>query len=73
MKLRDILGKAYLLPEDLLRRAGPLTSESSPVAGGTPQAVTTDIVTTDRVSALKDLISIAQAEKVCLNSGRPDS
>lgn len=67
MKLRDILGNTYLLPEDLLNRAGPITCEVSPAAGANLQ-----VVTTDRVSALKELISIAQAEKVCPSSSSPE-
>ncbi|GHJ89222.1 hypothetical protein NliqN6_5624 [Naganishia liquefaciens] len=57
-RLRDILGKAYPLPEDLLRRAGLFPCDSSPETDTAPQDVTTD-----RVSALKELINIGQLEK----------
>jgi hypothetical protein len=44
-----------------MRKAGFVKLGAPSTADGTPQ-----VVTTDKISALKELIGIAQAEKVCV-------
>lgn len=59
-KLRDVLGRDYQLPEDILRRAG-----LAQTAGETQMTFDTQLATRDRIQAIQELIEIAQAEKVC--------